>query len=74
MTESQRACYAIHLDDSVCPLIFHIAKVSHNPSHILVRVTLLIRWLFAAHFVDVAGLWNFQVHDWSIVKVTLLPR
>ena len=46
VTESHRACYAIHLDDSVCPLIFHIAEVSRAPSHIHVRVTLVIWWLF----------------------------
>ena len=67
VTESQRACYALHLDDSVCLLIFHIAKVSPSPSHIHVRVTLVIRWLFAARFVDVDG-WNFQVHGWNTAK------
>ena len=61
-------------DDSVCRLIFHIAKVSHSPSHIHVRVTLVIRWLFAARFVDVAGLWNFQVHGWNFAEVAFLPR
>ena len=72
VTVSQRTFYAIHLDDSVCPLIFHIAKVSHSPLHIHVRVTWVIRWQFAAHFVDVAGLWNFEVHDWNTAKVALL--
>ena len=69
VTESQRACHAIHLGDSVCPVIFNIAKVSHSPSHIHPRVTLVIRWLFAVRFVDVAGFWNFQVHGWNTAKV-----
>ena len=60
VTESQRARYAIHLDDSVWLLIFHIAKNSRSPSQIYVRVTLVISWLFAARSVDVAGLWNFS--------------
>ena len=67
-------CVSSLLDDSMCPLTFHIAKVSHSPSHIHVRVTLVIRFLFAAHFADFAGLLVlFQVLDWNIAKVAL-PR
>ena len=60
VTESRCACYAKHLGDSVCPVIFHNAKVSHSPSHIHVRVTMVIRWLFAVRSVHVAGFWNFR--------------
>ena len=73
VTESQRACYSIHLGDGVCPFIFHIAKVSRSPSRTHVRVTLVIRWLFAARVVDVAGFWNFQVHGLNTPKVAF-PR
>ena len=69
VTDSQRASSATHLDHSVCPLVFHTVKVDHRPSHIYVRVTSVIWWFVAAHFGDVAGLWNFQVHDWNTAKV-----
>ena len=45
--------------------------ISHRESfiqpvpHIHVRVTLVIRWLFASRFVDVLGFGNFQVQCWN---------
>ena len=53
-TGSNRPCWAVHPDDSACPLTFrvhslHIAKVRDTSTHLHVRVTSLDRCCHVAH-------------------------